>query len=599
MSAFSDDLKLQADIVKLIGETVALQPMPTGARGLCPFHGEKTPSFHVHAQRRFFYCFGCHACGDVYAFFMQLQKLSFTEAVALVAERTGVPLPRAFGGEPADPLRAELLRIHELATAFFRQTLDSPAGAPARAYLEGRAVDAAAAATFQLGYAPDSGRALVRHLESAGVAPALALRAGLCQLRRESASASTPEKVAWVDLYDRFRGRLIFPIADERGRVIAFGARALGEAGADRNAPKYLNSPESPIYTKGRVLYNLDRARDAIRALPQPYFILVEGYLDCLRVYHAGFHNVVASCGTALTPAQLSQAARHARTALINFDPDAAGSAAAERSIGLMLEESFDVRVVTLADGLDPDLFIRRHGKDAYVQALKQARPYFDYLALRARAQFDWRRPQGKLEALNHLLPFLARVQNPLTRQSLAENLADQLQVDQPIVRKELARAARDRSASLRAASTEATSALLPAELVVLRCWLEWESLRAVLAGILQSEMLLEGLASAPLLERLQAHGEVGDFATLAGQLEPAERRLLADLMMGNLEPLTESHINAALEALRERRHISSRRRVQQDVQRAAAAGDRAGLEALLQSELAARKAGRDRLSRP
>ncbi|HET9784411.1 MAG TPA: DNA primase, partial [Terriglobales bacterium] len=423
MSQFSDQLKQRADLAQIIGEVVALRPGGNGFIGLCPFHNEKTPSFHVHTAKRFYYCFGCHAHGDVYRFFMDLRKIGFPEAVELVAERMGVEVPRAADAAAADPLRRELLRVHALARDYFAEALAGRLGAAARAYLESRELPAAAVQPFHLGYAPESGRGLVQFLEGKKVAPALALRSGLCQLRRESAARQRPEPdanaVGWSDLYDRFRHRLMFPIQDERGQTIAFGGRALAN---DDKSPKYLNSPEHPLYTKGKVLYNLDRAREAIRNLD--HSILVEGYFDCLRVFLAGFQNVVASCGTALTSAQIVPLGRLSKNAVVNFDPDTAGAAAAERSIGLLLEEGFKMRVVLLEGGLDPDLFIRRQGAAGYAAALRSSRSFFDYLGERARGQYDLRRGEGKLQAVNHLLPFISHIHEPILRQSAAENLA-------------------------------------------------------------------------------------------------------------------------------------------------------------------------------
>ena len=341
MSEFSNQLKTRADIAQFIGEHVALRPGGNGFVGLCPFHSEKTPSFHVHTAKQFYYCFGCHAHGDVFEFLVQLKKLSFPEAVELVAERLGVPVPRA--SSEGDAERRDLLALHASAVSFFQKSLAGPAGVRARAYLAERELPPEAISTFALGFAPEDGRALVRHLQRAGFAPALALRAGLCQPRREHNLAG-PHASGWNDLYDRFRDRLMFPIGDDRGRVVAFGGRLL--VSGDVKAPKYLNSPETPLYTKGRVLYNLDRAKVAVRELG--HAILVEGYFDCIRVFLAGFHNVVASCGTALTSAQITPLARMHKSIVLNFDPDNAGTAAAERSIGMLLEEGFQIRVVQL-----------------------------------------------------------------------------------------------------------------------------------------------------------------------------------------------------------------------------------------------------------
>ncbi|MGH9519316.1 MAG: DNA primase, partial [Terriglobales bacterium] len=342
-------MKAKANIGQLISEYVALKPGGNGFVGLCPFHGEKTPSFHVHVAKGFYYCFGCHVHGDIFRFLMEFKKLSFPEAVEAVAERLGVPVPRTNATE-SDPQRQALLQIHTTAAEYFARELAADSGTAARAYLQSRGFGDAAAARFEVGFAPDGGRSLTQFLQTQALRPELAVRSGLCQLRRESQPNLNADSatLGWNDLYDRFRGRLMFPIADDRGHTIGFGGRALT---TDARTPKYLNSPEGPLYIKGRVLYNLHRAKEAIRQLG--YVILVEGYFDCLRVFGSGFENVVASCGTALTSAQVSSLERLAQKAVVNFDPDAAGAAAAERSIGLLLEHGFQMRVVVLPEGED------------------------------------------------------------------------------------------------------------------------------------------------------------------------------------------------------------------------------------------------------
>lgn len=597
MSEFSTQLKSQADIIRIIGEFVTLKRAGSDFVGLCPFHGEKSPSFHVHPDRQFYYCFGCHAHGDVFQFLMQMQKLSFPEAVAAVAERMGVPMPKREGDPVLDAERRDLLKVHAEAARYFQQQLHSPAGAAGRAYLSERQVATEAIERFQIGFAPENGRALTQFLRSRDLSPALALTAGLCQLRRDSAmradeqgldagsasNASNASNASWDDLYDRFRGRVVFPIGDERGKVIAFGARALSTEG--RPVPKYLNSPETPIYTKGRVLYNLDRARDSVRQLG--YFILVEGYLDCLSVFMAGFTNVVASCGTALTSHQIGMVKRMAQNAVVNFDPDAAGSNAAERSIGLLLDDDFQIRIVSLTDGLDPDLFIRRNGAEAYGQALKTSRPFFDWLANRARQQFDLRRPEGKVAALNYLLPYLGRVDDELMRAELADRLAAQLDVESQMIRQQLRRAVRERRSQINLPSLPEEDLTL-AEICVLRAWLEWDDQRPHLTALLREEELLHGLPSQPLFQALCAQVGDGpcDVAALAAQLEPADRHLMARLVLQQRDPLEEKAVVDAVEGLRDRRLEEKRKELPKLIQAATAAGDRERLQELLRLRL-------------
>lgn len=611
VSDFSAELKARADLAAIVGETVALRQVGDRWLGLCPFHAEKTPSFHVHAAKQFYYCFGCQAHGDVYQFLMATRQLSFPEAVAALAERLGVPLPPRFGaGDAAQAARrAPLARLHTAAARFFAAQLGGAGGAAARNYLEGRGVGAAAVERFQIGYAPAAGRALCLWLERHEQPAALALEAGLCQWRRQNSTgaAAPAADAAWADLYDRFRDRVVFPIGDERGQVIAFGARALASDPA-HPAPKYLNSPETPLYTKGRVLYNLDRARDAIRRLG--YFILVEGYLDCISVFMAGFENVVACCGTALTGAQVHILTRYARNAVVNFDPDAAGGGAAEKSIGLLLEEGCKIRAVTLPSGLDPDQFLRQKGRDAYAQVLQASPGYFDYLAEGARRRFDLRRAEGRAAALNYLLPYVARVQDAIVRAGLTDELAQQLQLDSAVERRQLREAAAQRHASLDPGKGPGAGNagmarggwgdLLPAERTLLAALLNWGADRAgdraALSASLDEEDLLAGLASAPLVAAIQAAAantnSAPDLAAVAAALGPADRELLAAVSfaaeaetgLGDLRArgAAGAAVEAALDSLRQRRRQRRRRELEQELKRPEIAADPARLNAVL-----------------
>ncbi len=587
MADFAAELKGRADLAAIVGETVALKKSANGWIGLCPFHSEKTPSFHVHAARQFYYCFGCQAHGDVYTYLMQAHKLDFRGAVEALAERLRVALPASWsqgGNGPEDGRRAELLRIHAAAAQFFAAQLRAAQGAGARAYLAGRGVTAAAQERFGIGFAPGSGRALTDWLRRREFAPGVALASGLCQWRRAAAdTASTPaaEAARWDDLYDRFRDRVLFPIADERGRTIAFGGRALGEPDPARPAPKYLNSPETPIYTKSRVVYNLDRAREAIRRLG--YFILVEGYFDCLAVFLAGFENVVASCGTALTAPQIAAVARYGKNAMINFDPDAAGAGAAEKSIGLLLEEGCKVRVVRLPAGLDPDIFLRQNGAQAYAQALKESEPFFAFLGGRARRQFDLRRADGRLAALNFLLPYINRVEEPMLRVELTDQLALQLGIESAVERQQLRQAVQQRRSRVAAPALGGAGTLLPAEAALLRAVLEWDHERDRLLALAREEQLFEGLAGQTLLSRLgDAQASNFEWSVLQERLEPVERELLAEAALRSTEPLDEKIVAGAIEALRDRRLERRKRRLQEEVKDAAGRRDTLKIKELL-----------------
>ena len=373
-------VKQQADIVRVVGDYVKLKK--AGAQnysGLCPFHNEKTPSFSVHATLQFFHCFGCGVSGDVFTFVQKIDNVTFPEAVRAVAQKLGIALPKLSYSSPAEAheakLRTLLLDIHERAVAFFQECLRRPEGALAREYLSGRGLSQELIPAFRIGYAPDSGFLLKDRLK--GEFDEEVLReSGLFSWKQSSddrqekpgsPSDDAKPEASLQAMYSKFRNRVMFPITNENGRVIAFTGRTLSTE--EKAGPKYLNSPETAIYSKSRVLFNLDQAKEAIRKLE--YAILVEGQMDCISVYAAGFHNVIASSGTAFTEAQARLLGRFSKNIVVNFDPDTAGAKATERTLGLLVEEEFQIKVLTLESGFDPDLFIRRKGKEAYGGALK------------------------------------------------------------------------------------------------------------------------------------------------------------------------------------------------------------------------------------
>src|SRR6476661_5446589 len=446
---FKDSLKQQADIVRIVGDYVKLKK--AGAQnfsGLCPFHQEKTPSCSVHATRQFYHCFGCGASGDVFSFVQKLENITFPEAVRLVAHKVGVPLPKVTFNSPEDAREARermaLLEIHEAAVAFFQDQLRLPEAAHAREYLAGRGLDETTGARFRVGFAPNSGFLLRDQLRAKFDEPLLKASGLFSWKEIENTDSPKSSDTRPSQLYCKFRNRIVFPIANEAGRVIAFTGRTLS---ADEKAgPKYLNSPETSIYSKSRVLFNLDQAKEAIRKLD--YAILVEGQMDCISVFAAGFQNVIASSGTAFTELQAKLLGRFSKNVVVNFDPDTAGAKATERTLGLLVEEEFQIKVLTLESGFDPDLFLRRKGKDAYVEALRNAQRYFDYLIERAQVQFPVRSAEGKVKAVNYLLPHIQRIPSRIVRDELAREIAQKLGIDSAVLRQELKHAANTRSAA-------------------------------------------------------------------------------------------------------------------------------------------------------
>jgi DNA primase len=416
---FAQELKSRVDIVAVIGERVRLRKNgPNSYKGLCPFHTEKTPSFNVHADKQFYKCFGCSAGGDVYRFIMEMEGITFYEALKELAERHGIPLPkRAQYADDESRLREALFQMHELAAETFRANLRGPAGETARAYVVRRGLKPDTVEQFGLGYSDRSGRALLRLFEERGFTAPQIEQSGLVRKRDDSS------------VYDYFRGRLMFPIHNEAGKVIAFGGRAL----SDEDQPKYLNSPtvpiRMPIYEKSKVLFNLNRAKAAMRKGDTA--ILVEGYMDVIGVYAAGFQSVVASCGTALTSDQVRAIKRHIDKIVVNFDPDAAGANASERSIQLLLEEGLQVRIMELDGDLDPDEYCKERGAEAYRERLESAKGYFHWMVDRTRSQFDMRTTEGRLAVLRHLVPAVQRIPDKLEQMQVAIEVAGYIGVDQ------------------------------------------------------------------------------------------------------------------------------------------------------------------------
>src|ERR1700723_2258594 len=648
---FKETVKQQADIVRIVGDYIKLKK--AGAQnysGLCPFHGEKTPSFSVHATRQFYHCFGCGVSGDVFSFVQKVENITFPEAVRLVAQKLGIPLPKATFSSPAEAreakLRAQLFDVQERAAACFQECLKRPDGARAREYLLGRGVDEETIARFRIGYAPDSGFLLRDRLagefgeellresglfswkqedrpmasgarrgaggDGGGAAGEQQVPRGLAPLRNDQAeenngsSEAGGRKPATLQaMYSKFRNRVMFPIANDAGKIIAFTGRTL--ATDEKAGPKYLNSPETGIYSKGRVLFNLDKAKEAIRKLD--YAILVEGQMDCISVYAAGFHNVIASSGTAFTEIQVKLLARFSKKVVVNFDPDTAGAKAAERTLNLLVEEEFQIqdgiKVLTLEQGFDPDLYIRRKGKDAYGQALKTSQKYFDYLIDRERSHFPVRSAEGKLKAVNYLLPHIQRVPSRIVRDELGQEIAQKLGIDSAVLRQELRHVASERSAAaLKApAEVQATDAeriliralasarqMQPGEHPSARDGAEEEFDPARQAQYaLQSEGLHHGLATESLVEALlNAGAEIADVMEVP--CSDSERRMLASILLKEEEELTAERLEGAVRALRRMQLRRRQEQVQRELNKPGVGEDK-----VLRNELLLEK---DRLSR-
>ena len=577
MSDFAQIVKQQADIVKVIEGYIRLRK--AGAQnysGLCPFHKEKTPSFSVHAVRQFYHCFGCHESGDVFSFVAKIENVPFPEAVRIVAQKCGIPLPKREFSSPEEAagarLRAKLLELHEIAAAWFEEQLRGPEGALAREYLAGRGLTSEGIKTFRIGYAPDSFNALRDRLS--GMADNETLRAsGLFASKEQGDGGQGP-------IYDRFRKRVTFPISNESGRVIAFTARALETS--EKAGAKYINSPETPLYSKSLVLFNLDKARSAIRQLE--FAVLVEGQMDCISVYLRGIQNVIATSGTAFTEQQVALLRRHTSQVVVNFDPDAAGANAAEKSIALLTEEGFTIKIVTLDDGLDPDRYIRERGVEAYTKALRGARRQSDYLIERARQLFPGASGEQKVKAMNYLLPHIRRMPEKLARDQFAADAAQKLGIDSAVLREELRQAAlrrRDHVETRETALTEVERVLLRALAITDP---QNEGARRLAAEAIATQPAwFEHLSTFSALQALASRQARDPMEVVE---DSAQRAWLAETLLAEVKPPEESEVQSAIQEIQEREIERRLRELRELIAGAERRGDHAELALLTQQKL-------------
>jgi len=543
--SFAERVKQQADIVRVVGEYVRLKKTGKDFSGLCPFHQEKTPSFTVSPIKQIFYCFGCGKGGDVFNFVMDVEKSAFPEAVRTVAEKCGIAIPRLRERSPEErqenQQRAALVEMQREAQTFFtKQISGTLEGKAARAYLEDRGLDKDAIERFGIGYAPSAGDALTRILKQK-YQEKLLVESGLVSRGEQGGR-----------LFDRFRRRIMFPIANESGKIVAFGGRALGD-----EMPKYMNSPETPIYSKSNVLYHLDRAKEALRR--SDFAVLVEGYMDAIAVARAGISNVVANCGTSLAEPQIKLLSRFTKRVIVNYDPDNAGQAATERSVSLLLEQDFEVRVLALPPvgdkKADPDLFIRERGTEEYTKLLKEAPPYVDYLIARAR-RMDLTTGEGKRRAVNFLLPYVQKIPNTILRSEWATRIAQQLHLDEPVLRAALSKAATQRHSELKIQPELVGRSAKPVERRLIRMLAEAEGFRRELAQRLQTAQLHQGLETEKVFTALIAAAlsdEAMQATEVAAKLEERDRRVLFEILFEEASEPTWEEAASCVEALQHR----------------------------------------------
>jgi DNA primase len=536
-------VRAAADLHEVVSGYVALKKSGTRWRGLCPFHQEKTPSFYVDADKQLYYCFGCGTGGDVFKFLMLYEKLDFPEALKSLATRYGVTIPASrSGGEASE--RQKIVGLNREAVTFFREQLMRPAGERARKYLAARGLNRDVAERFQVGYAPDGWTGLKDQLlKAAGSASdrreALGVSAGLLARKEETGRT-----------YDRFRDRVIYPIVNLADEVIGFGGRVIGQG-----EPKYLNSPDSAAFNKGENLYALPLAKETIRR--EGFAVLVEGYMDAIALQTAGVSQAVATLGTGFTAGHVRLLKRFTEQVVVNFDPDAAGRQATRRSIETLLENGFEVRVVALPPGKDPDLYVRDEGVERYRERLREALPYVEYLAREVAGRVDVGTTQGKVKALNEVLPFLARLDNPVRRAGHVEMLASVFGIEDRLVLQELKEAVRERRKDVGGRATAALGASRrpesEAEAGLVRALMDDGGVRAALL-VEVDEADLSSARVKDIVRAVRRLTEKGDDVTyprIGSELGDDARNVLTWIAAMSHPPMTEEAGRGCLNALR------------------------------------------------
>jgi DNA primase len=528
-------VRAAADLREIVSDYIPLKKSGSRYRALCPFHTEKTPSFYVDADKQLYYCFGCGVGGDVFKFLMLYEKVEFPEALRLLAGRYGIALPAAPTRENSD--RQKVLAVNKAAVAYFREQLKGAAGERARGYLVRRGLGRETIETFLLGYAPEGWSGMKSHL-GRSFPEDQAVMAGLLARKEETGRT-----------YDRFRDRVIFPIVNLTDEFIGFGGRVLGEG-----EPKYLNSPETAAFSKGENLYGLGLAREAIRR--EGHAVLVEGYMDVIALHQAGVTQAVGTLGTGFTAGHVRLLKRYTDRVMVNFDPDAAGRAATRRSLEVLLENGFEVRVVALPQGKDPDLFVREHGLDGYRARLSGALPYIEYLAREVASRVDLGVPRGQVEALDAVLPFLARIDNPVQRAGYVEMLATVFGIEDRLVLQVLKDAVRERRRELGRGVVEAGAGkrlVSEAESRLLRALLDAPEARRTLLDEIEDEDLERSRIAEVVkaTRRLVENGEDVTYPRVAAEISDDARDLLTRIAALPHPPANLEEGRGCLKALR------------------------------------------------
>jgi len=570
-SDFLTQVRGAADIVEIVSSYVKLRHQGKNEVGLCPFHSEKTPSFTVSREKQLFHCFGCGAGGDVVKFVMLIENLNFYDAVKLLAERRGIRLPAPRKApDQRDRRKGELLKVNELALRYFVHNLhQEKEGKRGLGYLRERGFNQETVERFQLGYAQSQWEGLYRCLLREGVKEPTLIDSGLV--------VKSPQGEGY---YDFFRGRLIFPICSPAGKVIGFGGRTIGD-----EEPKYLNSPETLLFNKSWSLFGIHLTHQEIRRNNRA--LLVEGYFDLMTLYQAGFTNAVAPLGSSFTEGQAKTLSRYTKNVVISFDPDEAGRRATHRAITTLLSQGFRVEGNRLPDGLDPDAFIQRYGPQGFKEKLDKALPAIDYLMEDATERVDLSHPQGKVAALNFVIPFLACIGNQMERVSYVGYLAERFQVEDRAILEELRRVVHSRRASLGEELTSLKACLKEAEARLLQILICQPETRDELLPLIDPNYFSQPIGERliAIIRKLHQEGKGITFDQVFDSLEEGDKNRFTQIALGDNFNWDKGFALECLNAMKRDYLDKEIRRVQQEIERAEA--DKAPeLDRLLQAKL-------------
>lgn len=554
LTEFAQKVREEADIVDIIGTFVRLKRSGSGYKGLCPFHKEKTPSFHVHPGKQIFHCFGCGVGGDVIKFWMMHERVRFTEAAEQLAHRLGIPIPRftfSKKDESAEKTRRDLLAVNEFALGYFRKIFSSTEGRKAQLYLKDRGLTKELVDRFSIGFAPDGWENLIRAAEKKGFSPEILEKAGLVLPGKKGSG-----------YYDRFRNRVIFPIFDVQGRCVAFGGRILGEG-----EPKYLNSPETDIYKKGKLLYGLNLARRELTETSPA--LIVEGYMDLIALHKYGFTRCAATLGTALTDGHARLLKRYVREVIFIYDGDEAGQNAMIRGCEVLLGRSLSVSVVMLAEGDDPDTFLQKHGSEEFQDILDQKKDFLEFYLDIISEKHDFKSAAGKISALEALKPVMDRVVQPVLFKDCIRRISERLRLEENVVIRHLRTRSRYRREAAEEIIQRQTVKCSAVEAGFLRLVVDHPELRKEAEPVFREKWIFSPLVMKNVEKIYTESEKEHTFETLIESSEESEQAFLREIFFMEsfeMEPrVLLTHLMKRLQALHTER---TRRKMIEDLKK-------------------------------